>query len=241
MKAMKQIGLAAVVVAGLATALPSSAQQKRTMPSAPGAYFGAGAGVGVVSYNSSDFNGVADGFNNAGLGGGGLTQSTTRETTDFGWKVFGGYRFNQYIGLEGSYAYVGKFDYQYQFNQGGTQTGNGSMSYQVSSWNLAVVPRLPLEGGLFAQGKVGAAFTRAENSLNMSIPGFTQSGSDSKSKTNLMLGAGLGYDFPNGLSLIVEYEWFGQAGSSFTYGPNGIQGSGRADLNLVTVNGLIRF
>jgi OOP family OmpA-OmpF porin len=242
MVSMRSLGLAVAAITGLVVALPSPAQQQqRPMRTAPAWYFGAGAGVGWASWNSGDFNGVADGFNSVGLGGGGLTQTTSRESTAFGWKVFGGYRFNQYFGVEGSYADLGKFDYQYQFNQAGTQVGTGNMSYEVGSWNIAVVPRLPLENGLFLQGKVGAAFTRAENSFNMTIPGFSQSGSDSKSKTNPYLGVGLGYDFANGISVIGEYEYFGQAGSPFSYGSNGMLGTGRADMNLFSLSGMIRF
>lgn len=240
MVSMRTLGMAVTAVAGLAFALPSPAQQ-RPMRTAPAFYFGVGAGVGWASWNNGDFGNVADGLNSVGIGGGGLTQSTTRESTAFGWKVFGGYRFNEYVGLEGSYVDLGKFDYQYQFNTAGVQTGTGNMSYEVGSWNIAVVPRLPLENGLFLQAKLGAAFTRAENSFNLTVPGFSQSGSDSKSKTNPYLGAGLGYDFPNGLSVVAEYEYFGQAGSPFSYGTNGILGSGRADMNLFSVSGMIRF
>jgi OOP family OmpA-OmpF porin len=242
MKAKNQLGLAVAALAGLAAALPSPAQQpQRAMRTAPGAYFGAGAGVAYLSYNGSDFNNVASGLNSVPLGGGGLSQGTSRDTTDFGWKVFGGYRFNPYIGVEGSFTDFGDLKYNYEFNQGGTQVGTANMTYAAHSWNLALVPRLPLENGLFVQGKVGAAFTRAENSFSITLPGFSQSGSDSKSRTRPLLGAGLGYDFANGLSIVAEYEWYGETGSAFSYGPNGIQGTGRADLNLFSVSGMIRF
>lgn len=240
MTSMRHLGMAITTVAGLTAALPSPAQQ-RTMPSAPGAYFGAGGGVGYVSYNNSDFSNIANLLNTAGVSGGGFTQSTSKETVDFGWKVFGGYRFNQYFGLEGSYADFGKFDYQYQFSQGGVPAGNGSMSYKAYSWNIAAVPRYGLENGLFVQGKLGAAFTTAENTFNLVVPGFIQQGSDRKSRTNLLAGVGLGYDFPNGLSVIGEYEYYGEAGSTFTFGPNGLNGTGRADLNLFSISGMIRF
>jgi opacity protein-like surface antigen len=115
------------------------------------------------------------------------------------------------------------------------------MSYEVGSWNIAVVPRLPLEQGLYLQGKVGAAFTRAENSFNLTANTYNQSGSDSKSRTQPYLGVGLGYDFQNGLSVIGEYEYFGKAGSAFSYGDNGISGTGRADMSLFSVSGMIRF
>jgi OOP family OmpA-OmpF porin len=242
MMSKKSLGIAVTAMVGLGIALPSPAQQQqRAMRTAPAWYFGVGGGVGWADFNNNDFNNVASGFNGVGIGGGGLSQSTSRETTDFGWKVFGGYRFNQYFAIEGGYTDLGKFDYQYQFNQGGTQVGTGNMSYEVGSWNIALVPRFPLENGLFVQGKIGAAFTRAENSFNLTLPGFSQSGSDSKSETKPLLGVGLGYDFANGLSVVGEYEYYGEAGSPFSYGSNGILGTGRADTSLFSVSGMIRF
>ena len=211
------------------------------MPSAPGAYFGAGAGAGYMSFKGSDFDNVANGLNTAGLGGGGLTQTTSRDTTDFAGKVFGGYRFNQYIALEGSYVGFGTLDYQYQFQQAGVPAGSGNMSYKSWSWNVAVVPRLPLQQGLFLQGKLGAAFTTVENSFNLTAGTFSQQGTEKANRTNLLAGAGIGYDFPNGLSIIGEYEYFGRVGDSFNYGANGISGTGRADMNLFSVSGMIRF
>ena len=240
MQSKKPLALAAATIAGLVAALPSPAQQ-RTMPSAPAAYLGVGAGVGYMNWNDNDFNGVASGLNSAGLGGGGLTQSTSRDTTDFGGKVFAGYRFNPYIGVEGSYVGFSTLKYNYEFQQAGAPAGNGTMSYKAYSWNLAVVPRLPLQQGLFLQGKLGAAFTTAENDFNLTAGTFTQQGSDKRTRTNVLAGAGLGYDFQNGLSIIGEYEYYGRVGSEFTYGSGGLSGTGRADMNLFSVSGMIRF
>jgi len=245
MKSVRRLGMAAAAVAGLMTALPSPAQQQpRTMPTAPAWYFGGGAGVSWPQFTGSDWNNVASGLNGVGLNGGGpaFTQSSSHDNTAFGWKVFGGYRVNPYFGVETSYANFNKFDYNYQFQQAGVQTGTADMTYKSYSVNLALVPRLPLEQGLYVQGKIGAAFTRTENTVNMTLPTFTQQTSSSKSKTNLLAGAGLGYDFPNGLGVIVEYEYYGQVGTAFSYSPtDGIQGTGRANMNLFTASGMIRF
>jgi len=210
------------------------------MPFAPGAYFGAGLGASYYDFRNSDFDNLANNLNTAGLGGGGLTQSTNRDTTEVGWKVFGGYRFNQYIGVEGSYVDFGRINYDYQFSQAGAAAGSGTMKYSATSWNIAAVPRLPLQQGLFLQGKLGAAFTTAENNINLTAGTFTQAGTNKKSRTNLLAGAGIGYDFPNGLSIIGEYEYYGQAGNAFDV-TTGISGTGRADLNLFSVSGMIRF
>jgi len=241
MKSTKHLGMAVATIAGLVTALPSPAQQ-RTMPSAPGFYFGLGAGVGYANYNDNDFDNIANGLNAAGVGGGGLTQNrTSRETTDFGWKAFGGYRFNQYIGLEGGYTGFSRLESQYQFQQAGVPAGSGTMSYNVYSWNVAVVPRLPLQQNFFLQGKLGAAFTTTENTFNLNAGTYSQQGTNEKSRTNVLAGVGLGYDFPNGLSILGEYEYYGKVGDSFSYGSGGLGGTGRADMNLFSVSGLIRF
>ena len=243
MQSTKHIGLAVAAIAGLITALPSPAQQ-RAIPSAPGFYFGLAAGVGYASFNNNDFDNVASGLNGASVGGGGLTQNiSSRETSDFGGKVFGGYRFNPYIGVEGSYTGFSRMDIDYQFQQAGTPTTTGSMRYNVYSWNVAVVPRLPFpeHGGLFLQGKLGAAFTTVENSFNLTAGTFSQQGTNEKSRTNVLAGVGVGYDFPNGLSVLGEYEYYGRVGDSFSYGGGGLGGTGRADMNLFSVSGMIRF
>ena len=240
MQSKKHLALAVATIAGLIAALPSPAQQ-RTMPTAPGAYFGAGLGASYYNFRDSDFNNLANDLNTAGLGGGGLTQSTSRETTVVGWKVFGGYRLNQYIGLEGSYVDLGRVKYDYQFSQAGAAAGSGTMQYSATSWNVAAVPRLPLQQGLFLQGKLGAAWTTVENNINLTAGTFTQQGTNKKSRTNLLAGVGLGYDFPNGLSIIGEYEYYGEGGDAFTVGPTSVGGTGRADLNLFSVSGMIRF
>lgn len=243
MKSARQLGMAVAALAGLATALPSPAQQQqRTMRDAPVWYFGAGAGVAYGSLNGTDFNNVANLMNQAGIAGGGISQTLSSSTTEFGWKVFGGYRFGRYFGLEGSYASFGTMNMNYQFNQAGVQTGSGTMSYQSHSWNIAAVPRLPFENGAFLQAKVGAAFTTADNTYSLTMPGFTQSSSGSKASTNLLAGAGLGYDFPNGLTLLFEYEYYGRLGNSFSFNPtDGLTGVGRVDMNLFTLNGVVRF
>ena len=82
----------------------------------------------------------------------------------------------------------------------------------------------------------------AQRRSNLTLPTFTQGSSARRSKTNLLAGAGLGYDFSNGLGVLVEYEYYGKVGSSFSYSPtDGIQGTGQANMNLFTVSGMIRF
>jgi opacity protein-like surface antigen len=244
MQQMTRLAVAVGAVAGLTTALPSPAQQARqpqAMRTAPAAYFGVGGGLAYANFQDSDFD-LAGQANANGIGGGGVTQTTSRSTNDFGWKVFAGYRLNPWFGVELGYTNFGKQEYRFDFFQGGAQVGDAKMDYEVQSVNLVAVPRYPFPNGAFVQGKLGAAFTRTENSFNVNVAGFPPSGSDKKSRTNVLAGIGLGYDFPNGLSIVGEYEYYGKVGEPINLNAtDGIRGTGRADMNLWSVSGMIRF
>jgi hypothetical protein len=196
------------IVIGL-TAMDAAVAQQRPqgVPSAPAWYVGAGAGVSYYNMNSQDFNTTTI----PSLAGQGIDE------TGFGWKLFGGYRFSPYFGLEGSYADLGNT--------------SGGVKYSVHSWNVAAVGRIPFASGFVLQGKVGAAFTRAQDFGNHYY------------RTNLLLGAGVGYDFPSGVGLLAEAEWYGRTGNATGVDPTTgmITGTGRADAFLFSVNSMLRF
>lgn len=200
-------------VIALAAADGALAQQRTQtgVPSAPAWYAGAGAGVSYYDMKTQDLN---------------MVPSVTTQgfdSTGFGWKLFGGYRFSPYFGLEGSYADLGN--------------SSGGLRYAAHSWNLAAVGRLPFASGFSVQGKVGAAFTRAQ-----SIPSG-QSVGNHYYKTNLLLGAGVGYDFPSGVGVLAEAEWYGQTGNPISVDPTTglITGTGRAESYLFSVSTMFRF
>lgn len=199
------------IVVGLAAADGALAQQRPGIPTAPAWYIGGGAGVSWYDLDTADRNQVpsiaTQGFDSSG----------------FGWKIFGGYRFNPYFGLEGSYVDMGK--------------SSGGLKYAVHSYNIAGVGRIPFGTGFFLQGKVGAAFTRAQSNPS------TQTVGNVDYKTNVLLGGGFGYDFPNGVSLLGEAEWYGKTGNSITVDPTTglVSGTGRADSWLFSGSMLFRF
>jgi OOP family OmpA-OmpF porin len=195
-------------------AVDSALAQQRTqtgVPSAPAWYVGAGAGVSYYDMKTQDLN---------------MIPSVTTQgfdSTGFGWKLFGGYRFSPYFGLEGSYADLGQ--------------SSGGLKYSVHSWNVAGVGRIPFGSGFYMQGKVGAAFTRTQ-----SAP-FGQLVGNVNYKTNLLLGGGFGYDFPSGVGVLAEAEWYGHTGNPTAVDPTTglITGTGRADSYLFSVSTMFRF
>jgi opacity protein-like surface antigen len=236
--AIPLVGIAfSLAVGGEALAQQRSlAQAEAGFRNAPVFYFGAGVGGGYINPNESSFD-VATRANNAGLCVG-CTQSLSTDSTDVGWKVFGGYRFNPYIGIEGSYADLGSFT-QKATATGGVLVGTGApaagtvvkMKYQVTSWNLMAVGRFPFpDTNFFVQGKLGGAYVMTKN--RPSVNGVGVQDEDSE-RWNLLLGAGFGYDFTNGLTVVLEYENFGTAGDNDTGKAN--------NAGLVSLNGAIRF
>jgi OOP family OmpA-OmpF porin len=200
------------IVIGL-TAMDAAVAQQRPqgVPSAPAWYVGAGAGVSYYDMKTQDLN---------------MIPSVTTQgfdSTGFGWKLFGGYRFSPYFGLEGSYADLGQ--------------SSGGLKYSAHSWNVAGVGRIPFASGFYLQGKVGAAFTRAQSAPSGQTVGNVHY------NTNVLLGGGFGYDFPSGLGLLAEAEWYGRTGNPTGVDPTTglITGTGRADSYLFSVSTMFRF
>jgi OOP family OmpA-OmpF porin len=198
-------------VIALAAAGSAWAQQPGGIPTAPAWYIGAGAGVSWYDMKTQDLNAIPQ------------TANTGFDSTGFGWKVFGGYRFNNYFGIEGSYADLGN--------------SSGGLKYAVHSWNVAGVGRIPFGTGFYLQGKVGAAFTRTQ-----STP-LGQPVGNTNYKTNVLVGGGFGYDFANGWGVLAEAEWYGQTGTPAAVDPvtGLVTGTGRADSWLFSVSSMIRF
>jgi hypothetical protein len=198
-------------VAALAVAGDALAQQPSGIRSAPAWYVGAGAGVSWYDMKTQDLNAIPQ------------TANVGFDSTGFGWKIFGGYRFNNWLGIEGSYADLGN--------------SSGGLKYAVHSWNVAGVGRIPFGTGFYLQGKVGAAFTRAQSSP------LGQTAGNTSYKTNVLLGGGFGYDFASGWGLLAEAEWYGRTGTAPAVDPGTglVVGTGRADSWLFSVSSMFRF
>jgi OOP family OmpA-OmpF porin len=128
MKNTSIIGLA------IAMAMVTAAAQSAEKDDYRGAYVGIGAGIsGMVLDDPSTPS------NHDGLHGGVL-------------KLFTGYQFNRFVGVEGGFARTGNFDE--------TRTVNGTDVRQAarsSAWYAAATGRLPIGDAFALTGKVGIA------------------------------------------------------------------------------------
>lgn len=174
---MKKLAFAVFAALGL-LALPATAQDS---------YFYAGAGVGQASVNTDSVE-IIEG------------QRYKFDANDTAFKIFGGWNFNKYIGLELDYMDLGNPTDKKTFTDGEISVA-AKTEIGVTAWAPYVVGTLPL--GIFElSGKVGYAFY--DVSGHVSADG--QKGHFSDSDQDFAWGVGAGMTFFDHLNAKLEYE-----------------------------------
>jgi OOP family OmpA-OmpF porin len=123
---------------------------------------------------------------------------------DAGWKLLGGYSFNQYLAVEGSYVDLGNFDVHATLLPAATQRGKASLH----GYGIDLVGTLPLGGNFSAFGRVGLNNTRVSQSFSNSGLGAyfadrTDRGTQEK------YGVGVQYRISDAFSVRAELERYG--------------------------------
>lgn len=183
------LGLAALAVLGTTPVLAQ-------VP-ASGWYGGASVGRSATTI---DDDRISSGLQGQGLG---VVSIDDRDRAT-GYKLFGGYQFSPYIGIEGGYFDLGKTGYTATTVPPGTLSGD----MRLKGLNLDLVGTLPLMGKLSALGRVGVTSIRASD--NFSATGAVTmpyaNPSPSQRSTNLKVGLGLMYDITDSLAVRAEAE-----------------------------------
>jgi len=180
MKAAKSIAATILVLSGLVAATQAPAQ---------GFYIG--GSVGQSDFDKS--NAVPD-----------LITSGSVDGTDTGYKIFGGYQFNQHFGLDLAYVDLGKAGYSGTFS-GASVTGG---TVKTSGLNFSAVGTLPLGTSFALFGKVG--FFVWEAKANDVTGGVPFSGKEDG--TDLSYGLGASYNITKNVSVRAEWERFKAVG-----------------------------
>lgn len=165
-----------------------------TMPAAAQWY--AGGGLGVA---------------NGSLGGSsGALALAARDSRSTSFKLLGGYQFTPNWGLEMQFADLGRFGYS---ACSGAVCGSGSAA--LRQWSMAAVGSLPLSNNYYLMAKLGA--TRNQVRSGDFCAGAVCAAGAGGSRSDLISGIGLGYNFSPRVSLRLEYENFGKlvAGNGF--------------------------
>jgi len=176
-------------------ALAAIASQFAMADSAPGWYLG--ANVGQSRANIDDAR-----ITSALLGSGFATTSITDDDRDTGFKLFGGYQFNNYLAVEGGYFDLGKFGFKATTLPPGMLSGD----IKLRGLNLDLVGTLPITQKFSAFGRVGMNYGDARDSFTGTGAVQVLNPSPSQRQTNYKYGVGLQYAFTEALAMRVEAE-----------------------------------
>ena len=222
-----------IAVAVLCVGLPAAAQQQPDT----GWYFGLGAGQAKTGddFVSNRENSVQNASN----------FRTSFDDKDTAWKAFDGYRFGPNLALEGSYFDFGSISAQTAFDNVGGPGGTIATNRDVKGFAIDLVVAAPLGERFSVFGRVGAYRAQADATIVISGDAVFSDGeggnSRSKSSHNSNWKAGVGFDWkfmPNA-ALRLEYERYFEVGNAFAIGTR--NGTGEADVDVVTIGAMYRF
>jgi OOP family OmpA-OmpF porin len=125
------------------------------------------------------------------------------DENDFGFKIFGGYRFFPWLAVEGIYLNSGKPEIS--ASEGPV---SASLEIEVQSLIAAAVFALPVGERFELFVKPGVAFWDSTTKASYSEPGFSDSFDLDDNGSAFFLGGGGAFNFTDNLAIRLEYEWF---------------------------------
>ncbi len=134
----------------------------------------AGVGIGQSNYNDVD--------------------ETSANTRTEGWKVYGGYQFNKYLGVEGGYTNLNDMT--------GTK-GTVRTEVDTDAWSLSAVLSYPVTDKLSVMGKAGVAYMLADVQTKNGSALTVTKGDDGYEPT---YGVGVKYAVFDNLDLRAEWD-----------------------------------
>lgn len=131
------------------------------------------------------------------------TYITGEEVDKLGFEIGGGYRFNQYVGVELSYVDFGKP--HYNLTRGAT--GETSVMYVKNTGVVAAVRGFyPISQNLTLTGRVGAIFVHTSLDRQSDSPDDAYTGKDNQIHSTI--GIGGMYKLTDQLSLTGDINWY---------------------------------
>ncbi|HEX5697630.1 MAG TPA: outer membrane beta-barrel protein [Rhodoferax sp.] len=182
----------------------------------------AGANYGVTEATIDD-----DRITSGLLGSGLTTTSIADDDRDRGYKLFGGYQYNKYLGLEAGYFDLGRFGFVANTVPAGTLSGD----IKVKGVNLDLVGTVPITERFSAFGRVGVTYADTDGTFAGTGAVNVLDPNPSARDTNLKVGLGVQYAFTEALSVRAEIE---------RYRINDAVGN-KGDIDLASVGLVYRF
>ena len=142
----------------------------------------------------------------------GKTATTSASSRTAGWKVYAGFQFNQYLGVEGGYANLNDMSATTIITAPAPAPRSIFTKIDADAWTLAAVGSYPLTDKFSIMAKLGAAAVLTDKSAQLSGKGVTAiqgravtSGEDSYEP---LYGVGVSYALLDNIRLRAEWERF---------------------------------
>ncbi len=204
MKALRMMVLPAAVGIALGTVVAAPA------PAAAGWYLGVGAG----GTEADDLDSLSAADLQEALESGGVSvtvDSVSADDSDSGWKLYGGFQFNDYFALEAFYADLSFFDISVS---GTADDGSGPVAYSADTgldprgFGVYGALMVPIGAGFSVVGKAGGIHWNADIPLSISGGGSLADTSVGDDGTDFAWGGGLRYHVTDHVAVEVQYESF---------------------------------
>lgn len=143
---------------------------------------------------------ISQSLNSSGL----ANSSLIDQDRDHGYKVFGGYQFNRFLALEGSYFDLGTFAFTASTTPPGTLAGD----IRLRGLGLDAVVSAPLTDRFSLFAKVGANYTETRDRFNASGAVTVLDSTPGMAELNPKIGLGMQYALTDSLSVRAELERF---------------------------------
>jgi OOP family OmpA-OmpF porin len=153
----------------------------------------------------------------------GISANSSVDNTATGWKLFGGYRLNQNLAVEGAYANLGEFSAESVITASPDGTGRVSQKFEARTWSLAATGILPLANNFELFGKGGFHYWDAKWGADINLSGLAESASEKSNGTDLSYGVGGGYNFTQNIGVRAEWEIYTNIGNTNTTGKTDVE------------------
>lgn len=205
-----------------------SAISSLSFAATPGGYVGLGLGAGQQNTSNLDLSNKA-----------GIKFNQSRSTTGLAGRIFGGYNFNEYVGIETGYAKYSNATTKFNAKNITLVNAYGSLDYKMAALDVVGKVYLPIpESALNLYGLGGFALVQSttDTKVNAKVVGTQtvvyKSTSNTERKIRPLVGFGASYDIPQTqLTTSMEYSYLVGQGNVKT-SPTAIPSAGLLTLNL---------
>ena len=145
---------------------------------------------------------------NVGLPSGFAFDSTSRDETDVGWKIYGGWKFYPGLAVELGYTQLGRF----RFDGSVQPPATVSQTYRVDGYTAELVATLPVASSFSILARIGGIFAQTSPQASATGPLVAVTQDPVHRDFNWKTGLGVQYEIAREWALRAEWDQYRRMG-----------------------------